>query len=487
MRLRLHDRGERDERGAIAILTALLAVLVLVVAAVGVDISTQVNQRQKWHDTIDAAAHAGAFRLPASTAGTDALASAATNDPAAPAPAVLFFCVVASKLTGGVYVVDATNIPSTCNPLSAGGTYVGFKCNTRICSIPCNPAVGDTCNTIKVSGPKPVPFSFAPVIGINTGSTGSVSSVACKGSCGTVPINPMDVAVVADRTGSMSAADIAAMITGIKAMFQVMTPDQQYVALGTIGRSKTGAASPTCSGTLKALSEPSSSATAGPWVPVPFSRDYLTAGTTNINTSSALVNAVECLKNASSTQTHLASPLKAAARYLLGPTSPYDSTTTYPAGAPARVGTIRKAVIFETDGIPNESINGGSTALTDAIDIGSTANDDTACNNFKTVATHAKDAGLLVVTVAYNVTTDTCSGAGGSAKLVDVMASAASNAPGGGASTASNNCSTPAFRTTENGDGDYFFCAATGTDMAAIFKTAFGQLAKGIRLIQLPP
>ncbi len=43
-----------------------------------------------------------------------------------------------------------------------------------------------------------------------------------------------------------------------------------------------------------------------------------------------------------------------------------------------------------------------------------------------------------------------------------------------------------AGRTTENGDGDYFFCAASGTDMAAIFKTALGKVSTGIKLIRMP-
>ena len=281
MRLRLPDRGERGERGAIAIMTALLAVVFLAVAALGVDITSQVNQRQKLHDTIDAAAHAGAYRLPASgtLAVLDAKTFAASNDSTAPVPAVDFFCVVASTFSGSIWIVDTTQIPATCNPASekAGSTYTGFRCNTKICSIPC-PAAGDVCNTVRVTGTKPVPFSFAPVIGINQGSTGSVTSAACKGSCGTIPPNPMDVAVVADRTGSMSTADKTAMITGIKGMFQVMTPSQQYVALGTIGRSAASLASTSCTGSNKALSEPAASPTAAdPWIPVPFSNDYLTA------------------------------------------------------------------------------------------------------------------------------------------------------------------------------------------------------------------
>ena len=479
MRLQLPDRGER---GAIAVLTAFLTVVLFAAAALGVDIATQVNQRQWLHETIDAAAHAGAYDLPATgtlTAQTDAVANALINDPAAPTPSVLFYCVVAS-VAGAI---DTTQIPSTCNPASNG--TLNFKCNAKICSIPCFPAKNDVCNTISVSGNKPVPFSFAPVIGINQGATGSVTSVACKGSCGTIPPNPMDVAVVADRTTSMSSTDINAMITGIESMFQVMTPTQQYVALGTIGRSKASPPSTSCTGSGQALSQPSTSATLGPWMPVPFSADYLTSGTT-LNASSNLIQAVNCLKNSSGTGTHLASAMKAAARYLLGPSSLYDSTTSYPAGASARTGTVRKAIIFETDGVPNESITGGSKDLKVAGDIESSASNDTACNNLTDVAANAKAAGILVVTVGYNVgkvnSADKCSSGG--AWVVDKLAAAASPGPNG--PSVGGDCSTTAGQKAVNNDGDYFFCGGSGVNMAPIFKTALGQLAKGIKFIQLP-
>jgi len=498
MRLRLPDRGERGERGAIAVLTALLAVLVLAMAALGVDIATQTNQRQKLHDTIDAAAHAGAYDFPNSpgSAESDARANALKNDPTlslptTPVNAVAFFCVVASLSAGVPGLVDNSQIPATCNPLSVRGgsspnyTWTGSKCNATICSIPCSGAVGtsDVCNTVRVSATKTVPFAFAPVIGINSGSTGSVSSAACKGSCGTIPLNPMDVAVVADRTGSMSSTDITAMISGIKSMFQVMTPSQQYVALGTIGRSKQGPSSTSCTGSAKAWSEPSTSTTVGPWIPVPFSMDYLNADKT-INAGSTLVSAVECLKNSSSTQTHLASPMKAAARYLLG-----IDPNSYPVGSTARTGTIRKAIIFETDGQPNESIAaGGSTTLTVAGDISANSNGALACTNMKTVAGYAKEQGILIVTVAYNLSGLLC-GSSGSATVASELAAAASEKSIGFPSLAENTCSSPAQRTFENGDGDFFFCAtagATSAEMAKIFTTAFTQIANGIRLIQLP-
>jgi hypothetical protein len=471
MRLHIPDRGER---GAIAVVTAFLMAALLAVAALGVDITTQVNQRQKLHDTIDAAAHAGAYDLPSNgiQATTDAVKYAQSNDPTAPTLTINFFCVVAS-VSGAI---DTTQIPSTCNPASVG--TAGNRCNAKICSIPCFPAKGDTCNTISVTGVKPVPFAFGPAIGTSQGTTGSETSVACKGSCGTIPPNPMDVAVVADRTGSMSSTDINAMITGIESMFLAMTPTQQYVSLGTIGRSAQSPSSRTCgSGSSKALSQPSTSDTLGPWMPVPFSADYLT-GTKMLNAGSNLVQAVNCLKNSSGTGTYLASPLKSAARYLLN----LDANNL--PSPETRIGSIRNAIIFETDGAPNESTIAGSTGLNVSGDIGST-DGVTACNNFKTVALNAKNAGILVVTVAFNMSpTDLC---GGSVRIDQTLAAAASEkSPGVPSTVGTNDCSTLAGRNSVNSDGDYFFCGGSGVNMASIFKTALGQLAKGIKFIQLP-
>ena len=69
---------------------------------------------------------------------------------------------------------------------------------------------------------------------------------------------------------------------------------------------------------------------------------------------------------------------------------------------------------------------------------------------------------------------------------MDTLAAAASPSASSAASAANFDCGTTAGRNSENADGDFFFCAASGTDMAAIFMTAFVQIANGIRLIALP-
>jgi Putative Flp pilus-assembly TadE/G-like len=560
MRLRLPGRDEHRESGAIAIMMALLAVVVFGAAALAVDITSQVNQRQKLHDTIDAAALAGAYRLPALGSGAedDARANALKNDPTlslprTPVDAVTFFCVVASLSAGVPGLVDNSQIPATCNPLSArrgsspNYTWTGSRCNTTICSIPCNPAAtpGDVCNSISVTGTKPVPFSFGRVIGVNQGGTGSVTSVACLGSCGTTAPNPMDVAVVADRTVSMRATDVTDMITGIESMFQEMTPSQQYVALGTIGRSKLNPTTCTSEdatpdnsvsdGGNPARGTPSTNhetveTGGGPWMPEAFSNNYLTTGTTNINGSSTLIKALECLKNNQNSYTHLAAPMKAAARLLMGKSTAPETLNNVGSLLPARTttSTPQKVLIFETDGVPYESgTTGGTTDLNVSGDIYSNNMDvmsvgtgsakrwyfnggDVACQNLVAQAAAAKAAGILVITIAYNLSGQNCDSSdhyllppsspdGKTAAkaydfskaftprlALDILASAAQEKSPGVPSVADSDCSTAPERTAENSDNDYFFCAASGDDMKTIFKTALSQVLTGIRLIKMP-
>jgi hypothetical protein len=410
----------------------------------------------------------------------------------------------------------------------------------------------------------------------------------------------MDVAFVADRTPSMSQTNVDLMVKGIQDMLKVMTPSQQYVALGTIGRSTATntatAASGQCNGTSKGLTWPAGPTSTGLWMPIAFSRDYVD-GSGALKASDPLVRGVQCIKDATQNNspagTFLASPLKAAARYLL------DSSNT--SSMPARTPTPRKVLIFETDGQPYEiNTTGGSTSLGSEGDIDSnpasksentvttgptttgpasttkkrlvdmgpgkpkveytdtyqtTTTTSTssktvvynggqnACSNFASVAENAKTAGILVITIAYNLSTQQCGDNNADSantndvnevtKITNVTPLAAkkthpdgrievepkyagnatvtqtvtktttsvaySQAPdfvvgnvlaaaatdkSPGVPSAVGNCATVDGRTAENADGDFFFCAVSGADMAPIFKTALAQASKGIKLVK---
>ena len=467
---RLPNR-KRDERGVVAILVALLAVLLLMFAAYAVDIGLQVNRKHQLIDTLDAAAQAGAYSLPGSsvTARTDALAFAKVHDPtedgtrspptstsgaSSPPPGTSARTPWTPPRSRPPATPAPRPTPSNVNYKSTGQK---ITCSAVLCAIPCVEPTPNTatpkiaCNTIRVYQGRDVPFAFAKSGGYSKGSTGNIISVACKGSCGTINPNPMDVVVVADRTPSMSQTNVGDMVTGIKGMFAQMTESQQYVALGTIGRSTqtstSAALSRSCDSTYKGLSWPASPSSNGLWIPIPFSNDYVTdVGSADPN--SKLVKAVNCLNTAgqgdSPGGTFLAAPMKAAARYLLG------NTTNNLGDLPERSAPVTKVIIFETDGRPYENLSpsAGSTDLGTSGDVYSSAEDATgpvitnnwktrtveyntpssgkttytyynkrtytftggeqACRNLGTVAQNARRAGILVITIAYNLSGAGC-------------------------------------------------------------------------------
>ena len=338
-----------------------------------------------------------------------------------------------------------------------------------------------------------MPFDFAPVIGVKQGDTGAVSSVACKGACGSEAPNPLDVVIVADRTPSMDDPDREAMVDGIESVLLKMDPTQQYVALATIHKSKNNASCVT-------EDTPSSDhANGGKWVPVPFSNNYVTGTTTKtLNATSTMVKGLNCMPASSQGKfgTHLAGAIKGAARYLLN----MDSNNL--SSLPARQGTPRKVIIFETDGQPDEVLNGGSTNLTTSGDVGTdrnfygNGNGKKGCDNFIDVANQVKAAGILVITIGFgDANAAPCERAIKSsgqdqtprAPWVRTYLSAAASVDADGhASDADNTCSTTGQRTTENGDGDFYYCAATGAELGPIFASAINAVSSSIRMLQMP-
>ena len=547
-------------------LFAILVVVIFMVAALGVDIATQVNRKHLLINQLDASSTAAAAQLGGDGSNIAHAVDAASTYFASNGQGTLdlhavdFWCVAARKLNpdntpSSPAMVAAYQIPSTtqsagvCNPDAASasttwkqsdyqnrvrgwdGRTFSMTCNDKLCAVPCalsaqpgngwDPGLSVAnsrairCNTIRVGAQQDVPFSFAKVMGIDHGSTGSQISIACAGSCGTVAPNPMDVVVVADRTLSMTVPLACTLtgatpchdyrtdlVNGITSMLQVMTPEQQYIAMGALGpsaRTRSTAESKACNSnatTGQGLVYPSgsvSTSSTGSWIPITFKKDYLGAPDVNgvraVNSTSKLVQAINCLDDVDSTRenrlattrTALASPLKAAARYLLG--KPGDENNVASLGGGDRSGSIRKVIIFETDGEPweNATTTTGPVTLDNNSDLFSSYQDFTtststsptpvlgsvqngnptsvspappspynqsstyptsyssggnhsytykyqtstttttttrtstggqkACQNFKQVAQLAKQAGILVITIGYNLNGSTmCSG-----------------------------------------------------------------------------
>jgi len=150
-------------------------------------------------------------------------------------------------------------------------------------------------------------------------------------------------------------------------------------------------------------------------------------------------------------------------------------------------------IVFETDGRPFEVFEGGSTSLSDSGDVASGRQNagwskgQNGCQKLVDVAENAKRQGVLVITIGFGeATSANCSDGSSSGTWTrDALAKAASPSGAGVASTASP-CTSSASRTAENTDGDYYFCAAQGSELASIFTTAISQVSSGVRLVKLP-
>ena len=152
-------------------------------------------------------------------------------------------------------------------------------------------------------------------------------------------------------------------------------------------------------------------------------------------------------------------------------------------GPTVRPSPVRKGIIFMTDGEPNEGANPGGGYPYNA--------DGTiACTNAKNEATTAKNAGILVVTIAFRLADVRCNG-GTTPLVTTTLAAMASPRADGTASLddgggAGPGCNTTAKVDGENGDGDYFFCTPTAAQLEPIFRTAATTISGSVRLLQLP-
>ncbi|MGI9649198.1 MAG: pilus assembly protein TadG-related protein [Acidimicrobiia bacterium] len=302
----LRARVERED-GAILVLAAVLLIVLFALAALAVDITLKSTDRQHLWNSADAAALAGASQLPDGLA-----AEAQANDFALANDADMaghvnttFRCLVGDRNNDGQ--PDAGEVPGVCDPgpdVPASGPP--WVCADGICTAPCVPADGDTCNTIVLESDKTTDFAFAPAIGIDQGTTDIVSA-ACQGSCGAGFTGPVDLAIILDRTGSMNDSNnsLQKAKQAALAVLNYFDPSQQHVALGVLGAGDIGVcnnSNPTNVGSR--------------WLGVGLSSDYkdnptldVTGdGTPDIDGNSTLVQKINCL-NYSSQGTNLGSPI----------------------------------------------------------------------------------------------------------------------------------------------------------------------------------
>lgn len=448
VRLR-HRLGERSagEQGAVAVLAALLMVVLLAAVAFTIDLSRLYHERQSVQNAMDFGALAGAHELPASDGATADLAADIAVQVALDNHTVLdpqtvginFRCVVGDRDGDGQ--ADTVDIGAACGRRNDTNWATGWNVKRGKAWHACNPYGGDLCNTIVLSASRTIPFFFAPVIGVETGSTGSVSAAACRGSCGAIGA-PLDVVMVIDRSTSMTVGDIANVKNAAKSVLEFYDPDAQHVGLVALPYHNPADA---CSSNPIQNYPTSGNA----WREVGLSDDYNNNGV--LDNSSPLVARINCLKRAGAMvitppggHTDLGDPMETAMNVLLS-----EGRSDVP-----------DVIIFMTDGEANQP------RLSQP------------CSYAYQRAVGAKSQEVSIFTIAYGVAAARCGedrvgtyqGVFASTLLANMATDSDDDSPGG--------CGVD-----ENKDLDQYFCESGSSDLEPAFRRAAAQALGTSRLL----
>lgn len=268
MAIRARRRAGREgEQGQILVLFCLVIVVIMLAASLVIDVGLLRTDGARLQNALDAGSLAAAQSLPATAANAAAIKGVANqftrdnfNGPLAPSnPDAKFRCIVGVNQAGtGPRNVD---IPAVCNVPYAVTDPI-WECTAAVCWAPCGYIgtsttwrTGDVCNAIELSVSTTRQYTFGRIQGINEGSTGVLTSVACTGPCGGIQYEPVDVALVIDRTLSMdpnganernSGSDLGGhadftpqLRSAARAVLQAYDPAIQHVSLGMLGPTDT--------------------------------------------------------------------------------------------------------------------------------------------------------------------------------------------------------------------------------------------------------
>ena len=181
---RLRDQG--SQRGQAIVMVAVALVVLMGCAALTIDLGYAWYAKRELQSTVDAAALAGAQELPNS-----ANAVSRANQ------------YIALNPINGVSSITKT-VTTSCNPAVPG----------------CNPV-----NSVRVEMKGKTKMNFAGLFGMSEANIGARAT-----ACQPCDMNPLDIMIIIDRTGSMSSGGNPNKMTnaknGVKTFLAVPRPDE---------------------------------------------------------------------------------------------------------------------------------------------------------------------------------------------------------------------------------------------------------------------
>ena len=262
---------QNDESGQAIVILAVTLVVLCGVSALVIDVGKAYVVKRHLQASVDAAALAGAQSLPDPTAA-EATARAYSGSAGAKN--------------------EAAKLPGVTTPVTT--KCLGTK--------PCNPV-----NAIVVEETTTTPTIFAKVLGINsfTIHAKGTAMMSAGHACALAHHGRGRPDGSMNNSCSAGGTKMTCLKDGVKAFLSGMDPAYNKVGLIAF---PPGTGNP-CTFNPKTTDGPTSDydAHANGYVVVPLSNDYKTSATSPLNTSSALVSTVNCIKAGGTTATATAS------------------------------------------------------------------------------------------------------------------------------------------------------------------------------------